>query len=121
MSLINFLIEHWAVIVAVIVFVVSGVVSVRKFLLQPSEKQIEQIMQWLLDAVTAAEKALGSGTGKLKLSRVYGWFVGAFPWLARIIPIEMFNDLVDESLDSMREMIQTNPDVAEVVGVEMGE
>ena len=63
---------------------------------------------WLLWAVTEAEKELGGGTGKLKLRQVYDLFVTRFPWLARIVPFDLFSDMVDDALDEMREMLKNN-------------
>lgn len=37
------------------------------------------VKEWLLLAVTEAEKALGSGTGQLKLRQTYQMFVKTFP------------------------------------------
>ena len=118
MFLVNFIIDNWPFIGAAIAFVIGGFVSARKFLLQPSSRQIEQILQWLLWAVTEAEGTLGSGTGKLKLSRVYEKFVIAFPWLARIVTVDLFGELVDESIDTLRDMLQNNPCVAAVASGE---
>lgn len=62
---------------------------------------------WLW-AVTEAEQKLGSGTGKLKLSMVYGMFLGKFPWIAPILPFEKFSDLVTEALVTMRNILASN-------------
>ena len=113
--MIDFIMEYWQVIVSIIVFVVGGITAVRKFFLMPSTAQILMIEQWLLAAVIEAETYLGSGTGKLKLSHVYEKFVMVFPWLSRIIPVTLFSELVDDALENMREMIETNPKVANIV------
>ena len=82
------------------------------FLKLSKEKQIEMIKQWLLFIVIEAEKELGGGTGAVKLRFVYDKFIKRFKFMSKIISFEMFSQLVDESLNIMREMIQNNPNVA---------
>ena len=74
----------------------------------PTEAQLAKVKEWLLWAVTEAEKDLGGGTGKLKLRQVYDLFVTRFPWLAKLVSFELFSDMVDEALEQMREMLDTN-------------
>lgn len=31
-----------------------------------------------------------------------------FPWLAKLVSFELFSDLVDDALEDMREMLDTN-------------
>ena len=50
----------------------------------PSDKQLSKVREWLLYAVTKAEKELGGGTGQIKLRYVYDMFVARFTWLARV-------------------------------------
>ena len=76
--------------------------------------------EWLLWAVTEAEKELGGGTGKLKLRQVYDLFVTRFPWLARIVPFDLFSSMVDDALEEMREMLKTNQAVKAHVNGEGG-
>ena len=49
-----------------------------KFAKSGKATQLESLRQWLLFAVTEAEKSLGSGTGKLKLRQVYDMFLTKF-------------------------------------------
>ena len=93
------------------------ILSVLNFIRLPKNKQLEKVKQWLLIAVTEAEKTLGSGTGRLKLSYVYDLFVTKFPWLAKIVPFETFSNLVDEVLEDMRKLIEANPNVNEYVNI----
>ena len=93
------------------------ILSVLNFIRLPKNKQLEKVKQWLLIAVTEAEKVLGSGTGKLELSYVYDLFVTKFPWLAKIVPFETFSNLVDEVLEDMRKLIEANPNVNEYVNI----
>ena len=84
----EFIIENWRIIVAAL--------------------PAAAVKEWLLWAVTEAEKDLGGGTGKLKLRQVYDLFVTRFPWLAKLVSFELFSDMVDEALEQMREMLDTN-------------
>ena len=91
--------------------VASAIILVLNFTRLSKAEQLEKVKQWLLIAVTEAEKVLGSGTGNLKLSYVYDLFVAKFPWLVKIISFETFSSLVDEVLDDMRKLIDTNPNI----------
>lgn len=59
-------------------------------------------------AVTTAEKELGAGTGKIKLRYVYDMFVARFDWLAKVITFDMFSMMVDDALEQMKSMLETN-------------
>ena len=82
--------------------------SVYAFLRRPTEEQINSIKEWLLYAVTEAEKELGSGTGQLKLRYVYNMFVERFPALSAVISFPMLSGLVDEALVQMKKMLESN-------------
>lgn len=104
----KFLIENWPLIVAALAVIAAVVAAVARFVGLPTEKQLEKVKEWLLWAVTEAEKDLGGGTGKLKLRQVYDLFVQRFPWLAKAVSFELFSSLVDEALEEMREMLDNN-------------
>lgn len=105
----------WAVVLAAVVY------SVIKFVRMPSEEQIRIIKECLLNWVVKAEAELGAGTGKVKLSEVYGQFVKAFPVLKTAVSFDTFSGWVDEALDQMRQMLQSNQNLCDVVGVEKGD
>lgn len=67
---------------------------------------------WLVWAVSEAEKMLGSKTGELKLRYVYDSAVSRFPIVAKLIPFNIFANMVDGALDTMREMIEGNEAIA---------
>lgn len=114
----EFIINNWYIILAIIaVLVVAGVAAYR-YLGLPSEDQLEKVRQWLLKAVTEAERELGGGTGKLKLRTVYDAFLTKFPWLAPVVSFELFSELVDDALDEMREMLEKNETVKAYVNGE---
>ena len=70
---------------------------------------------WLVWAVTEAEKTFGSGTGQLKLHYAYNLAIKQFPIVAKIIPFSVFSALVDEALVIMRKMIENNGKIATVI------
>lgn len=75
---------------------------------QDKETKIANIKQWLKLAVVEAEKALGSGTGQLKLRYVYDLAVKQFPWIVTLVTFEVFSGWVDEALDWMRDQLKQN-------------
>lgn len=75
---------------------------------------------WLVWAVSEAEKVLGSGTGQLKLRYVYDLAVAKFPIVAKLIPFTVFSGWVDSALDVMREMIEENDSIAVAITNEIG-
>lgn len=104
----DFIIDFWYIILAALVIGALLGLAVYKFLTSPAPEQLAKVREWLLWAVTEAERQLGGGTGQLKLRQVYDLFVVRFPWLAKIIPFCVFSDLVDDALVEMREMLAQN-------------
>ncbi len=76
---------------------------------------------WLVWAVSEAEKTFGSKTGKLKLRYAYELAVARFPVLAKFIPFKLFSKLVDGALSVMRDMIENNKDIAEAITDKLNE
>ncbi len=110
------LIENWYVIIALLaVCGLAGCTAYRFFKL-PSASQILKVKEWLLWAVTNAEKELGGGTGKLKLRQVYDLFVQRFPAVAMAVSFDTFSQWVDDALTEMRKMLVENKAAAELVG-----
>lgn len=104
----KFIVENWFVIVAVVAAGGSIGYAIYFFSKMPSDKQLNKVREWLLYAVTRAEKELGAGTGKLKLRYVYDMFMARFEWLAKVVTFEMFGLMVDEALEKMRLMLDSN-------------
>lgn len=102
------------VAIMIIVMIASYVIS---FLKAKKEDQIEIIKNWLLYAVSEAEKIFGGKTGQLKLAEVYNRFVSTFPTLAKMISYERFQQLVDEALVKMRHLIETNAYIEEYISI----
>ncbi len=79
------------------------------------EKQIALVKEWILWACIQAEKELGSNTGQIKLRHVYDMFLERFKFLSRIITFEQFSQLVDEALDTMRKMVESNESLVDYI------
>lgn len=107
----DFLINYWAVLVACVAVVTALTYICVTFFKKPTQEQIKALKEWLLYAVTLAEKDLGSGTGKLKLRHVYDMFLIRFSWLAKVITFEQFSLYVDEALEQMKSMLASNTSV----------
>lgn len=100
--------NNWLTIILSIAALAVFVVKVVQFVRSPSDKQIENLKEWLKLAVTEAEAALGSGTGQLKLRDVYDMAVEKFPWVAEFITFETFSTWVDEALEWMNNQLESN-------------
>ena len=110
----EWIINNWYLILA---FSALGIVvgyNIKNWFEKPTSEQIENIKQWLLYAVTEAEAQLGGGTGQLKLRYVYDLAVERFKWIS-LIPFEIFEMWVDESLDQMRHLLKTNENIQKLV------
>lgn len=107
-------VKYWYVILLAILAIGLAIAGIVAFFKMPTderrkwltEKLFPKVTKWLLDAVTAAEKALGSGTGPKKLEMVYNQFRNWFPWMAKVMPFSLFSKLVDDALDKMRELLE---------------
>ena len=58
----KYIVENWFVIVGLIAVCAAGGYAVYVFVRMPSDKQLNKVREWLLYAVTKAEKELGGGT-----------------------------------------------------------
>ena len=85
------------------------------FLILSKERQKEIIIEWLLLAVIKAEKELGNGTGQLKLRFVYDLFIDKFRFVSMLISFSQFSELVDQALDTMRDMLDSNKQIKDYV------
>lgn len=104
----EFFINYWYLLIAAIAALAVAGYAIYAFIKRPTTEQISKVKEWLLYAVTKAEKELGSGTGQIKLRYVYNMFIAKFPYLVKVIPFEVFSVLVDETLDKFREMLNNN-------------
>jgi len=111
----TYLIENWFIVIALLSGCAVAAVAVYRFYGLPSAKQIETIKEWLLYACIEAEKALGGGTGQLKLRYVYDLFITRFPAVAKMVSFTVFSGWVDIALDQMKTLLEKNKAIAEVV------
>lgn len=110
----DFITNNLLVILVVLAVVVAAIFIIYTFLRMPSEKQKAKVKEWLVWACVEAEKALQSGTGKLKLREVWNMFVSvpAFSFVAKIITFELFEKWVSDALITAKNMIVNNPNLA---------
>lgn len=77
--------------------------------------RIVGLKQWLVWAVTVAESEFGGGTGRLKLRYAYDLAVERFGWIATFLPYSLFEKMVDSALVKMRNMVETNGKINDIV------
>lgn len=112
--MIEFLENNWYILVAIVAVLVCVVELVIKFFKEPRSEQISNLKEWLKYAVTEAEKALGSGTGQLKLRYVYNLAINKFSFL-KFISFEKFSNWVDEALEWLNAQLSQNQKIQDLV------
>lgn len=110
----SWLISNWYLLVVAVAATVVGCLTIYKWAGKPTAEQIANIKEWLLYAVIEAEKQLGGGTGQVKLRQVYDMAIQRFKWLS-IVPFATFSGWVDEALEQMKKMLETNAAVKSLV------
>lgn len=93
-----FLLHYWPLIVIAILLVIVIGYSLKK----------KSFREWLLFAVMEAEKALGSKTGQIKLRYVYDLAMSRYPIFSKLIPFTTFEKLVNEALDTFKDILANN-------------
>lgn len=111
----NFIINYWYVILGIVALLVIAGFAIYKFVGLPTKSQVAKIKEWLLYAVTKAEKELGQSTGALKLRTVYDLFIAKFPVAAKIVSFETFSAWVDDALVEMKKMLENNEAIKELI------
>ena len=114
----TFMYNYWFLVIAGIAVISFLSIKVYVWFKQPTNKQMEQVKQWLIFAVAEAEKKLGSGTGQLKLRYVYNMFIAKFPAIALFVDFEDFSHMVDNALLELECMISSNDNIKNVIGIE---
>lgn len=89
--------NNWSLIITVLAVAVYFLLNGKR-----------SVMEFLLQAVIMAERDLGSGTGKIKLSVVYGNFIEKYPIFSKIIPFPVFSAWVDAVLEDMKDILLKN-------------
>lgn len=105
----------FAMIVAGLAVISVGIAFVRDFLSLPNAQKLKNIQEWMLYAVTEAEKTLGSGTGQIKLRMVYDMFINQFPEVAKWITFDTVAKMVDIALDKFRVLLEQNDSLKDYV------
>lgn len=114
----DWMIENWYVVFGLVFLGAMFGIAIYNFISLPTDAQLSKVKEWLLLAVVEAERAMGGGTGAIKLRMVYGLFLDKFPWLVKVISFEQFSKMVDEALETMRGMLQNNKAVKEYISGE---
>lgn len=115
MEILSFIVKNLFPIVAMIGAIGLVIIEVYNFLTKPTENQIASLQEFLKAEVVKAEQALGSGTGELKLRQVYDAAVKAYPWVGKFMTFERFSKLVDIALDWMKEQMENNIDISNLI------
>ena len=103
----EFLSQYGLLILVAMILIVTFLVKIIR--------EPKTIKNWLVYACIQAEKTLSSGTGKLKLRTVYDMFINQFPFMSVLISFDTFSKWVDIALVEMREMIEKNEHIKEVI------
>lgn len=111
MAIFEYLINNWQIIVLTIAALTVIGYAIYVFLSAPTTEQLSKVKEWLLYAVTKAERELGSGTGQIKLRYVYDMFIKQFPFLVEKITFDAFSVLVDEVLEKFRVLLDQNENI----------
>lgn len=111
----EWLINNWYLIVAAVSVIAAIIFVAIKFFKMPTKEQINCLKEWLKLAVIQAEKELGEKTGQAKLRYVYDLFLTKFNWLAKVITFEQFSLYVDEALEWMRNQLESNEAIKNIV------
>ena len=83
--------------------------------------QKSKVTEWLKYAVAEAERRLGGGTGQLKLRLVYDWFCEKFPFVAAIVPFNVFSAWVDVALETMKKWLEVGSRIGDYIISKDGE
>ena len=111
----NWIISNWYIVIGAIALIFSGGYFIYKFLKLPTKEQIAKIKEWLIFACIEAEKEFGSKTGQIKLRYVYDKFITKFAGISALISFEYFCVLVDQALETVKKLLDTNPAIANLV------
>ena len=103
----EFVVSNWGIMLIALLVIVG----LTNLIMNDKEKA----KKWLLLAVLEAEKEFGSKTGAIKLRYVYELFLSTFPLLSKFISFEQFSTMVDEALEEMKHLINTNDAVSNYV------
>lgn len=92
-------VDNWFLVIAAFAVMLFVGVKLFRFCKLPTEKQYNSLVEWLKYAVAEAERDLGSGTGTLKLRRVYEKAIKQFPWVSKLLSFDKFDQYVKDALE----------------------
>ena len=114
--------ENVLIGIGIVGLVLVGVIAVIQFIKSDRSSQMNKVREWLLFAVTEAEKQFGTSTGAIKLRYVYDLFIAKFPAISKVLSFDSFSLLVDEALKQFKKLLIGNKTLQEkVYGKELNE
>lgn len=108
MDWLNWIVNNWYVLVVIGIAIVMVYVAI-------TDKA--RVLEWLKYSVTMAEQELGGGTGQIKLRQVYDMFIEKFPVFSKLIPFSLFSKWVDIALEFLKEQLEKNQKIKELVNI----
>lgn len=109
-SVLNFLSDNWASIIAILGLAIAIVSKTVQFFKLSKEKRKEfitnQIANMTLHLVAEAEALYGSKTGEIKRSYVFDKIYTSFPELQNLISRDELERVVDDAIESALEKIK---------------
>ena len=109
------LINNIDIIVGILALGIAAGIGVYQFIKLGKEAQLHKVKEWLIFATIEAEKALGEKTGQVKLRYCYDMFIHKFKFVALLITFDEFSELVDEALDTVRNMLESNEKIQQYI------
>jgi len=110
LSLLTFLNDHWASIIAILGLVIAIVSKTVQFLKLSEEQRKEfitnQIANMTLHLVAEAEALYGSKTGEIKRSYVFDKIYTSFPELQDLVSRDELEKFIDNAIESALEKIK---------------
>lgn len=104
------LLQNYKLIIGMVMVIIAVGIGAYRFFTLSSKEQKYKIRTVVLALVIEAEKMYGSKTGKVKLAHVYSLLIARFPYL-KYVPLSFIEKLIDESLEEMRELLETKPEI----------
>ncbi len=111
----EWMVDNWYMLVTLIAVLAALTSLVTHFAGRPNNEQLLALSEWLKFAVIEAEKALGSGTGQLKLRFVWNMAIERFDWLDRVMEFDKFSYYVDLALVWMKTQLESNTNISTYV------
>lgn len=106
--MIEYIVNNFPLVIATIAVLLVAIVSVMNFFQKPTKEQLDSVREWILLIVIESEKKFGSKTGKIKLRYAYDQFVTKFPYIAKFVTFETFSQYIDQALEEMKKLLETN-------------